>query len=227
MALRAPTIAAVVPVRPFAESKRRLEFLLSPGERAALSRAMLADVLAAVAAGGFDQVIVVTSESDLSPSPGVEVLREGRAVGLNAAISLAASHLISRGVDAMLVVPADIPQLTGATLESCRAALAGERSAVLVPAAVDGGTNLLGLHPPAVIAPAFGPDSFTRHAAALRDADINPLVLQNSEARFDIDRPGDILRFLAMDTQTATQALLASLHVGDRLATAKSLEAQA
>ena len=61
---------------------------------------------------------------------------------------------------------------------------------VLTPALRDGGTNILGLSPADLIAPAFGPDSFARHCALARD--LHPAVIPLEGAGRDIDVPADL-----------------------------------
>jgi 2-phospho-L-lactate guanylyltransferase len=63
-------------------------------------------------------------------------------------------------------------------------------SVVLTPAARDGGTNILGLSPPNVITPAFGPNSFARHCALARD--LTSAVIPLEGAGRDIDVPADL-----------------------------------
>jgi 2-phospho-L-lactate guanylyltransferase len=231
MTQRFPPLPAIVPVKPFARAKRRLAPLLSPPERIALCRAMLGDVLAALRASpDIGEVLVVTSDSDaaiLAGDNGASVIADGDN-NLNTAISLGLQHLAGRGQAAAVIVPADLPQLSPTTLAACRKAMEYQVSIAIVPATYDGGTNLLAMRPIGLISPSFGPDSFAHHTAAARAAGANPLILKDSEANSDIDRPDDIAHFLSLRTQTRTQAFLERIAVLERLradnADAKALE---
>ena len=84
--------------------------------------------------------------------------------GVNDAVAHGVRKLDSLGASAGVIAPSDIPFVTSAELGIVLAALE-QTAVVLTPATRDGGTNILGLSPPDVIAPAFGPDSFARHCA--------------------------------------------------------------
>lgn len=223
-------VIAIVPVKRFAASKSRLAPLLAPAEREGLSAAMLEDVLAAVsAARGIAGVWVLTAEpltAGIAARHRAEVIREERAGGLNDAILLGARAVRRRGAEGILVVPSDVPQVTARVLEGVSFHLRSGRAAVLAPAKADGGTNLLGLSPPEMIAPAFGPGSFGRHRAALLAAGVAPLVVDDDGIGNDIDRPGDLAALWEAKTDTRTHAFLAAINIGYRLAASAAAPAE-
>ena len=92
-----------------------------------------------------------------------------------------------------------------------------ENAAVLVRAVADGGTNLLGLRPVALMAPSYGPGSFDRHRTALTAAGVDATILYGEDVDRDVDRPADLEHFWNLNTPTKTQALLDTLRMGDRL----------
>jgi 2-phospho-L-lactate/phosphoenolpyruvate guanylyltransferase len=63
---------------------------------------------------------------------------------------------------------------------------------VIVPDRHGSGTNALRLSPPDVIAPAFGPGSFARHAARGAAAGAVVRVAQAPSLELDVDTPGDL-----------------------------------
>ncbi len=203
-------IDALIPVR--AAGKERLAPVLSPEQREALVRAMLTDVLAALQGSGLLRAAAV-----VSPDPAILTLAAGLGArpiaepapgrGLNAALALGLAHLAAASAEAVLIVPGDLPQIRTEDVAALLAAPPAAPCVRAVPAA-DGGTSALLLCPPDVIAPAFGPDSFGRHAAAARSAGatFQPLALA-SLAR-DLDRPEDLARLLAEAGEThAARAL--------------------
>ena len=208
-------VAAIVPVKAFARGKRRLEAVLSDAERAELGRAMLDDVLAAIAtAENIASTFVVTDDPALPASlpASVTPLLVPEVTGLNEAVAIGIAAANSAGADAALVVPADLPQLRPAILGRAIAALAAPRSLAIVRAAADGGTNLLGLRPLDLIAPAFGADSFRRHVDAATAAGIRPTFIDGEIAR-DLDRPDDLAWFVGLGTPTRTHDLLARIGI--------------
>lgn len=216
-----PRLAAIVPAKSFAVAKTRLSPLLSLAERMALCSAMLEDVLSAVAAAPeISETLVVTSEpkaATIAARYGARIVAEAFPHGLNPAIAAATEAAARSGVEAVIIVPADIPGLTLGVLGRAARRLSTERSAVLARAIADGGTNLLGVRPADLIGPLFGPGSFDRHLDALRTAGVDPAILESDETDHDIDRPADIERFWSLRTQTRTQALLDTIGIADRL----------
>jgi FO synthase len=201
---------AVVPVKPFRLAKRRLAAMLGEDERAKLARVMLEDVLDALAgAQSLAGIIVVTCDGEaasLARSRGATVLADD-VQGINAALGIAVRHLSSNRHASMLVVPADIPQLTSKHVNDIVNRLPHGRAVTLV-SSEDGGTNLLACRPANVIAPCFGPDSFAAHCAAAEQAGVTPLANPAAELARDIDHPEDLSIFVSLGTSTRTHAFL-------------------
>jgi 2-phospho-L-lactate guanylyltransferase len=188
----------VVPFRG-AEAKSRLEAF---GEqRAALARAMLADVVEAGAAVG--RVFVVAPEPEL-PAAATHVPDPGR--GQGAAVSAALTAAVAAGAPApYLVVNADLPCVTARDL----LALAGAvpEGGLAVAAASDGTTNALALSSADLFEPLYGPGSAERFAALgpWRGVDAPNLSC-------DVDTAGDLAR-LASLVGPHTRRVLAALRV--------------
>jgi FO synthase len=203
-------IWAVVPVKPFAQAKRRLSPVLGESERAQLARAMFEDVLDALSgARRLAGIIVVTRDGEaaaLARTRGSIVL-EDAVEGINAALGIAVAHLSAEPRAAMLVVPSDLPQLTPDRIDEIVRDLPDGR-AVAVMSSDDGGTNLLACRPANATAPCFGPDSFNAHRRAAEQAGITPTVIPALALGRDIDSPVDLAAFLAFGTKTRTHALL-------------------
>lgn len=216
-------IWAVVPVKLFAHAKRRLMPLLSIHERSTLAGAMLADVLSAlVRAPCLAGVIVVTSErnaSAIARSAGAIVMSDGENAGMNTAVAQAARRLADLGVSGMLVIPADVPLITAADVETIVLAHRAAPSVTLVPASNDGGTNALACSPPVAVACRFGEDSLREHREAARSGGIAAGVLRLERVGHDIDRPDDLARFLLRPSPTQSYAYLVSSGIAQRLRT--------
>jgi 2-phospho-L-lactate guanylyltransferase (CobY/MobA/RfbA family) len=96
----------------------------------------------------------------------------------------------------MVVIPCDIPGMEAADLSRILRVLR-DASVLLVRAARDGGTNLLGCSPIDAIEPCFGANSFARHVQAAKSAGLEPHVFAAQSLIYDIDRPEDVLQFRA------------------------------
>jgi 2-phospho-L-lactate/phosphoenolpyruvate guanylyltransferase len=215
-------IQAVLPVKPFAHAKTRLEGVLSPSERVTLARLMFEDVLDALTACRdiFACTVVVTADPQaaaLARRSSAVVLMEKAGRGINAAIASAVRKLSVAAGDALLVVPSDIPQVTRAALAQAATAVAADRSVALGIAARDGGTNLLACRPVHAIPPLFGPHSFERHRGTALRAGLSVQILTLPEFSLDIDRPDDLCHFLMLNSNTRSHAFLSSISVEERI----------
>jgi 2-phospho-L-lactate guanylyltransferase len=209
------SVWAVVPVKPFRVAKARLSTALNAVDRAQLARVMLEDVLGAIVASRhlLAGLLVVTADDEaaqIARSHGAVVLSEAAPAGINSAIARALDYLGDAPGTGMLVVPADLPQLSAAAVERIVGLLGAPRAVAIVPA-TDGGTNLLGCKPAGLIPPSFGPLSFDRHRQAARQAGVTPTILAWSDLRHDVDRPEDLAALLSLGTASRTHAFLSSL----------------
>jgi 2-phospho-L-lactate guanylyltransferase len=212
---------AVVPVKLFGRTKRRLIPLLSSQERQALARAMLEDVLSALArAPSLAGVAVITGDAEataMAHGAGALVIADTDNAGTTAAVTIAAQHLEGMDHEGMLVIPADVPLITPADVETLVAAHRIAPSITLVPASVDGGTNALACSPLRAVPFAFGEDSFRRHREAARARGIEPVILNLQRIGHDIDRPDDVASFLLHPSTTHTYHYLMGINVSERL----------
>ena len=190
-------LVAVVPVRGLPAGKRRLAALLDVDERNGLVRAMLDDVVAALAAAESVGRIVIASRDaaarDEAARLGVDFLDQtGLKLGYNRAVAFAQEALAES--DAVLIVPADVPLITPDAVDLL-ASTAPQGSAVVVAPAHNGGTNGLLLRPPNVISPQFGPSSARAHAqsaAAAGEAGVPFREARIDVWAFDLDTPADL-----------------------------------
>ncbi|MGH2676378.1 MAG: 2-phospho-L-lactate guanylyltransferase, partial [Actinomycetota bacterium] len=152
-----------VPVKSLERAKGRLSAILRPLERAALTLAMLEDVLdACLAVPGWQTWVISADEAVLE----VSARRRTRPVPEEDPGLLAAVRQIEEeaaGADALAVVLGDLPLLT---VEALEVALHTLGPVVAAPSDSDAGTNLLLRRPPRVIPARFGTDSFRKHREA-------------------------------------------------------------
>lgn len=197
-------IAALIPAKGFTNAKQRLAALLSAAERAAFAESMLRDVLhEALAARGLDAVYVVTGDAEvreIAASLGATVIVEQEEKGETEAVTFALLDIKWRGVQAAVVIPADIPLLRAGDIELVIEQIAKHDGvspfALLVPSHDRMGTNALLLSPPNVIGLRFGYDSFSYHLSQVAAKEMPLRVLENERIALDIDEPQDLERFL-------------------------------
>ena len=209
-----PMRVIAVPVKSLERAKGRLSAVLEPLERAALTLAMLEDVLdACLAVPGWHTWVVSPDEAVLE----VSARRRARPVpeedpGLLAAIRQVEEE--AAGADALAVVLGDLPLLTAPALELALHRLA---PVVAVPSESDRGTNVLLRRPPGVIPPRFGTDSFRKHREAAGVLGVPFSSVEAPEMAFDLDRPVDILRLLGEGGPGRTRAACLEMGLDDRL----------
>jgi 2-phospho-L-lactate guanylyltransferase len=194
--------AAILPVKRFALAKQRLGASVADSLRLQLARAMVADVLLALAqTESIERTIVVTREQSVAATAreqGVTVIDDVAERGQSAAASLGVRWALAEGIERVLCVPGDCPTLDPRELQ----ALLGEdaasgrsarrRGVVIVPDRHGTGTNGLLLSPPNAIAPSFGPGSCERHRALALAAGIDVRIERPPSLLLDIDTGADL-----------------------------------
>ena len=189
-----PTTVAI-PIRAIEGAKSRLGAVLDAEERRDLVDTLLRRAIrAARDARGVTQVIVVSPDEEalaVARDEGATPLRQ-RSRGLNPAFQEARAAATGTR---LLLLPADLPAVTGAAIDALLAAgdAAGTPSVVLVPDRHRRGTNALLLDPPDALDPAFGGDSRAGHTWLAESADIAFVEVDIAGLELDLDTPDDLL----------------------------------
>ena len=216
---------AIIPVKRFGAAKRRLLDAIDPPARAAIVKAMLADVLTATTASdAVERVIVVTGEGRAEKvalatsqrvSTPIEVMRDPDDAGHPEAATLGIVRAKALGAECALLLPGDCPLLDSAELHAALDRAAPGRVTV-VPDRHGTGTNALILSPPDAIAPGFGAGSRERHVERAERRGLEAAVEELDSLALDLDTPDDLRELaevLAAEPQRAptTAAELARL----------------
>jgi 2-phospho-L-lactate guanylyltransferase len=178
-------VAALVPVKAFAQAKVRLAPALPPQERAALARSMAENVLRACAAL---PTAVVCDDAEVAAwalARGAEVVWEpGR--GLNGAVQAGVARLARAGARRVVVAHADLP------FADDLAWVARFDGVTLVPDRRDDGTNVACVPTDASFVFSYGPGSFRRHADEARRLKLALRVVREPLLGYDVDWPVDL-----------------------------------
>jgi 2-phospho-L-lactate guanylyltransferase len=210
------SLHVVVPVRGLAEGKTRLGETLDAEERETLIVGLLHRLLEILAGWPPSRRTHVVSDDAIvrrvAQEHGASVVSEPAAGDLNAALVAARAAAVARHASAILILPADLPLVTMASLDrlldAADAALAaghGQPLVVAAPSDARGGTNALLLSPPNVIEPLFGPGSLEAHVRAARAADASVQLVIDPQLGFDLDTPEDLERIEASVLLDLTQ----------------------
>ncbi len=212
--------AAILPVKSFGRAKQRLAAGVAEELRLSLARAMVADVLAALAAtDAVELTVVVTREAEAAraaAASGATVIEDRSEAGQSAAASLGVRHAIDAGFERVLLVPGDCPALDPAELAPLLGGHGREGAEVaILPDRHGTGTNGLLLAPPRAIEPSFGEGSCERHRELARAAGVACRVVALRSLSLDVDTVEDLaaLRAALEDLAAAaphTRAVLAA-----------------
>ena len=212
---------AVVPVKTLGNAKERLAPILSPAERANLSRTMLADVFNALAGcSGLRGVLVVTNDVDarsLSRKHGFDTLNDLVGTGPSEAVRRGLAHLGNQVCDGVLALMADIPLLTATDVDEMLAAHNRTPAVTLAPSRDGKGTNAAFCSPPDAIPLTFNGRGLAGHIAQGSQLNIETHRLDLPRLALDIDLPEDLAALLEVPSASKTQAYLRDIGGHRRL----------
>jgi 2-phospho-L-lactate guanylyltransferase len=177
--------AVLIPLKAFADSKRRLGTALTDSQRLALVQQMAAQVVSAAAPLPVAVVCDDTEVADWARAHGALVVWEpGR--GLNGAVEAGVERLAGMGVREVTVAHADLPLASGL------GALRSFDGVTLVPDRRDDGTNVIRLPVRCGFRFSYGPGSFERHLTECRRLGLRVDVVRIANLSFDVDLPTDL-----------------------------------
>ena len=202
------TLWAIVPIKPLRRGKSRLSGVLSDDDRADLNRRLLSHTVHTLKnIPEVADVLVVSRDTEalsLARDFGARTLQEDGAPHLNVALQRAT--LVAQGYKArsVLVLPADLPQLSSEDIRSLLRA--GEKPPVVViaPDHLHEGTNALYMNPAGLIEYDFGEGSYERHRQRALAAGVDLQICELPSLAHDVDVPAD-LDFLAMPLEKISE----------------------
>ena len=191
----------IVPHRGLEAAKTRLAPSLDPEERVMLASQLLQRVLK-VSREVSDDVEVISPSRPLAEiveAAGARLAVQ-RGMGLNEGLDQARSQALLDGIDTLIVLHGDLPNLTATDIETLIGALPadGGPGVAIAPDRAGTGTNALALRPPGVIAFRFGIGSFAAHAAEVERASVSCVAVNRAGLAFDLDTPDDLRRWLEL-----------------------------
>jgi 2-phospho-L-lactate guanylyltransferase len=206
-----------IPVKSLAKAKSRLAPALSPLERAALTLAMLEDVLdAALSLQGWETWVISPDEAVLE----IAARRRARPVPerkppLSAAVRQVEDEAEGRDASTLALLLGDLPLLAPGELAEALRTLG---PVVAAPSTERDGTNLLVRRPPRVMPARFGRDSFRKHTEGAKARGLPVAVAEAPGLVFDLDVPGDLATLLRASNDGRTRQTCLELDVAARLA---------
>jgi len=190
------TTAALLPIKPIAQSKTRLSTVMTAEARMTWVRDEINHTLSVMKqVTALSDILVISADPEvwqMAKSHRVKILQEPDVPGLNQSIQRGLAWCHAEGHDCAIVLPIDLPLLKPYCVRSALARLIIRPGVVVVPDRHERGTNLLLWSPLDLITPAFGEDSFEKHCQAARAAGVEPIIYRCADLAIDIDSPDDL-----------------------------------
>ena len=191
----------IVPHRGLEAAKTRLAPSLDPEERVMLASQLLQRVLKVSREVSTDVEVISPSRplAEIVEAAGARLAVQ-RGMGLNEGLDQARSQALLDGIDTLIVLHGDLPNLTAHDIETLVGALPGDGGpgVAIAPDRAGTGTNALALRPPGVIPFRFGIGSFAAHAAEVERASVSCVAVNRAGLAFDLDTPDDLRRWLEL-----------------------------
>lgn len=195
----------VVPIRSLNDGKTRLSPVLDPGERAALTREMLEQVVrAALGTVSRAAVVVISPDPDalaevgrIDPSIRL-IFQDSECPGLNPALEQAAAAVRREGGSTVLILPADLPLISSADIDNL---LRRDAPVVIAPDRHGMGTNALMVRLDAFAEPfvfQFGEGSYRKHQDEAARLGVDAMTALSMGTSFDLDTPDDFQELASM-----------------------------
>ena len=199
-------VFAIIPIKELSASKRQLSAVLSPEERCSLTAAMLEDVLKALKSSMITEIIIVGAGSlaqQVADKHGASYLSKGR-VGLDRAVKTVVEWCLEKKVDAVLVLPANIPLTSSKDIDRI-VELGSEEPSVVLSPSLNGGMNAIFLNPPNVIQAYFGPNCFFQNVETAIKKDVIIRFYSSREIAMNGDSEEDLQRLFETEKNTTSK----------------------
>ena len=193
------SVRIIVPHRGLAAAKTRLAPVLDDGEREALARRLLEQVLRAAHEACGDVVVISPSEAlaSLVGAAGARLVVQ-RGMGLNAGLEQARDEALADGVATLLILHGDLPNLGTGDVDALLGALPASRGVAIAPDRAGTGTNGLALRPPDAIGFRFGAGSLLAHREEAERVGVPFVEVHRPGLAFDLDTPADLARWIEL-----------------------------
>ena len=211
----------LIPVKDLTRAKQRLAALMTQAERTQLAWAMLENTFATAAAvQTADRIAIVTlypPAIELAKKFGMKVILETEQISESNSVDFGSREAATRGAEAVLRLPIDLPLITPEDIETILAADKPEPSVVIVPSRDGTGTNAILRRPPTLFPSHFGTGSLAKHVKEPEDASAACTLLDLPRIALDIDEPDDVVELLSRGQGTPIHKLFNEMNISERL----------
>lgn len=189
------TLWAVLPVKRLEKGKSRLRPCLGSEELFMLNwTQFLSTFEKLVNCPEIDKVLVVSADEKILNhvrENGQIALPEHEKSSLNLAVSQALSFIKDSDGGQVLILPADLPWMTGKDLSGFIQLKKDSNFIAIVPDQKQTGTNAVLISNPGLLKPKFGENSFQKHTKQAQNIGTKLIVWLNKNIQRDLDTPQD------------------------------------
>lgn len=200
---------AVIPVKPLRRGKSRLADVLTEDQRTQLNINLLVHTLKVLGnIPEITKVLVISRDPNalnLARKHGAQTVQEDGTPELNLALDRAAAIAAAQKAKAVLVLPADLPQIKEEDVRAIIQQVEIPPVMVIAPDHRKRGTNAILVSPAGLLKYDFGGSSFERHLQQAETLGFRVKVCEISSFSRDLDLPED-LEFLNGDVEVWLRA---------------------
>jgi 2-phospho-L-lactate guanylyltransferase len=200
------SVWVIIPVKPLTRAKSRLSGVLSQEAREELAESLLRHVIGVVRevpqVAGTLVISRDTRALAIARELGTHTVQESGAPELNTALMRATQVVHGWGGGAVLILPADLPLLSGEDIVGMIEQGQERGTVVIATDRNDNGTNAMLVRPPGLIPYAYGQGSFHRHVMLAHQAGAVVRVYHSTRLLLDIDMPEDLESYYRLTGQT-------------------------
>jgi 2-phospho-L-lactate guanylyltransferase len=190
-------IAAIIPVKTFANAKTRLD--LSQNQKEDLCKIMLEEILHIISISPqIEKTIIVTKEEkaiEIGKKFNAIIIIDEKEESVNSAVALADKYLLENDYHASIVFPQDIPYIKTQDIDFMLNYMTHPNFAIIVPSRRFDGTNALVRMPVDLMKTHYDEDSYKIHMSTAKEHTLNVAMVFVKRIMWDVDNDED-LKFL-------------------------------
>lgn len=187
-------IAAIIPVKTFANAKTRLDLPLNQKEE--LCEIMLEEIVHTISISPqIDEIIIVTKEEKakkIGEKYNAKIIIDEKEENVNVAIALSDKYLLENNFHASIVFPQDIPYIKTQDIDFMLNYKMHPNFVVIVPSRRFDGTNALVRMPTNLMETHYDEDSYKIHMNTAKKHTLNIAMVFVKRIMWDVDNAEDL-----------------------------------
>jgi len=186
----------IIPIKGLSSGKTRLSNFLTDLQRVELNSQLLSRTLGVIKGveGNLNHCLVVSNQNDacdLADEMGAKTICESNPCGLNSALNIARSYVLTQNARDLLILACDLPWLHEKALLLLKAIIKINRKPLLIEDKFHMGTNGMWIPTDINLPFLFGGDSLKRHTLAWHSMEVFSRRWYDESLSMDLDNQND------------------------------------